>query len=732
MVAALSKYSWFFMILCVVNTYAEPHISNAISPINYFTGRDEQYVQINRSFSNGQKTLSLTGISGIGKTQLSRQYAQKNKHNYQIIWVFDGSDNINEQFMFLAKMINSTLCKNKNCSVSENVNESKKSVIQYLTPQNKWLLIFDNLKINDNDKIQDIVNWEHNGHIIFCSQDLKDLPQPIKIPYLNTLESRELLSKIVHIKDFNDADLLVDMFDGFPILIVQSALFLNDNQYIDVIEYKNIFKKSDDKITVHIDTVSSYLNETARNLMYKIAMLNNHKISKNILKIISNGTSETSEDIYHLVRFGILIQSNNDNIEFEMHDLVKNAVLEKIDLSAKKAYANELLDKFNHMTHLKKGSLYRYSTMVKDETMASNHEKLLANSEHYGADRYKIMELRKNLMDFYGINKDYTNCERMVSWLKEQEEKKALNLYDMSDDQKASYCWYLALMGMYDDAKYFKKAKIVLGMLADYPRITTGVYDIMALTYIAHGKLLEAESLIPSIEQVNQENLGNVNENRLFYVKARMCLAQERYQDALDFINKFIKEEEDYVKSTAGNTYYITKAEILNRMQRYGESNAIILPLYVKEVAKGIDIIPMISILTQLSMSELGLGAIDKSFKYMTIAKNLYNQELEKGSQEFTKHQDKLGDLLLLEGDILVAKGSYGDAIMVYKVAEKAYDKHFGLSTKVYQLSIVYLKLAQTALMIQDNFLYKQYLNKHDNLFGTEHQRTKKLFEMSL
>ncbi len=133
----------------------------------------------------------------------------------------------------------------------------------------------------------------------------------------------------------------------------------------------------------------------------------------------------------------------------------------------------------------------------------------------------------------------------------------------MTSKEKASYCWYLALIGMYDDTKYFEKAKLVLDDIVGYPRIVTGVYDIMALTYISQSKLLEAQTLIAQIEKVNQNNIGNVNANRLLYVKAKMFLAQEKYNDALYFINTFIKEEENYVKSRAGNTYYIIKAEIL-------------------------------------------------------------------------------------------------------------------------------------------------------------------------
>ena len=48
-------------------------------------------------------------------------------------------------------------------SESHDPNNVKNSLMEYLKYQSQWLLIFDNLHINENDKIKDITDWNHGS-----------------------------------------------------------------------------------------------------------------------------------------------------------------------------------------------------------------------------------------------------------------------------------------------------------------------------------------------------------------------------------------------------------------------------------------------------------------------------------------------------------------------------------------------------------------------------------------
>ncbi|MFU7502951.1 MAG: hypothetical protein ACE1S7_06060 [Candidatus Tisiphia sp.] len=145
----MKKFLTLFILLIIYsNTFAQEQVSNLITPVSYFVNHEQQLKIIKDNLSK-YKQISLVGTSGIGKTQLSRMYGYENKNNYDLIWFFDCNLDLNEQFVKLAKQLNTI----KQTNISEEVALAKKEVISYLTSTNKWLLVFDNLKVNENKKV---------------------------------------------------------------------------------------------------------------------------------------------------------------------------------------------------------------------------------------------------------------------------------------------------------------------------------------------------------------------------------------------------------------------------------------------------------------------------------------------------------------------------------------------------------------------------------------------------
>ncbi|AJG33813.1 hypothetical protein [Rickettsia rickettsii] len=96
---------------------------------------------------NKYKQSSVVGISCMGKTQLARMYAYENKDNYNIIWLIDCNLNIEPQLLKLSKTINTEV---KLPVISEDMAVMKKDLMVYLVSKDKWLLVFENLKIGEN------------------------------------------------------------------------------------------------------------------------------------------------------------------------------------------------------------------------------------------------------------------------------------------------------------------------------------------------------------------------------------------------------------------------------------------------------------------------------------------------------------------------------------------------------------------------------------------------------
>jgi hypothetical protein len=173
-------------------------VSNSTLPVPYFSGRNEELKSIERNLSNIGSVVSLTGFTGIGKTQIIRQYLSKNLDNYKIIWVFDCNLDLSYQFLNLAKQINLKICnKSSTCIISEDIQHISESVMNYLRHETGWILVFDNLRTNENNKVLRFLEDSHNGRIVVCSQETTGLPNIIPIKHLKRIEALGLIEKLL-------------------------------------------------------------------------------------------------------------------------------------------------------------------------------------------------------------------------------------------------------------------------------------------------------------------------------------------------------------------------------------------------------------------------------------------------------------------------------------------------------------------------------------------------------
>lgn len=243
---------------------------NKEEPVYYFVNHEEQIISLRKKLLT-DKIVGITGITGMGKSEMVRKYVQEYKQDYEIIAFLDASIDLIPQFILIAKEINQQICLKSNCYIAEDPKNVKASLMLYLKPKSKWLLIFDNLHINENEKVKDIIEWHHQGHIIICSQDSKYLLSKLAVPYLKDEHAAIIINKIMGTQSQKFIEELVQSLRGYPTNIIsQSTIFLQNNSHVNIKEYINHIQKHDNKIRAYLEVVLKEITPQGKELLYNI------------------------------------------------------------------------------------------------------------------------------------------------------------------------------------------------------------------------------------------------------------------------------------------------------------------------------------------------------------------------------------------------------------------------------------------------------------------------------
>lgn len=722
-------------------------VEKRLNPVTYFVDRTEPTKDILQSLSL-HKTVSLVGVTSIGKTEIARNYALINREKYELIWFFDASLDLNEQFVLLAKKINETLLAESKNKLSEEPNKAQKEAMEFLTQRKNWLLVFDNLRLNQNQKIAPIINWNHDGHIIICAQDATTLPNNIYIHELDKENGMKLLQKILGNDQVSQELLekLVEIFKGYLGPIVQGALLLKEHKYLSIDEYKNILMKSSNPVKKHMELVLNLLNDNDKKLLRTIAVLNNQNFSKNLLNILLGSDGYIAEGLQHLSQFGLIKNTENkDNTNlFEMHDAIKEGVLE---LATEKEIEEELTKVIVELNSLmQKGEMSRYDFITSDATIKSNLEVLLDNAEKYNVDIYVVLELRKNLAGYYMSLLDYYNMEKMKNWLEDKKIAESLDSRKMTNPQKISYSGYLTNIGIYEHfakgkfvsaLSYFSKARNIIKDIKEAIWLEAAILLEIAQAQAYSGDIINAEKELEQYRALVEKNKQGINskdnkfdEGGYWFIKTRVLLSKRQYPDALAAIDNTVKLVLDLSKEqlvpdpTTTIPCYVVKSEVLNYMEKFKDSYDIIKQAAKDSMPDGQAVHELHArILVQLSRAELGLGMVDEALEHATTACDIFQKEMDKYNITAVTNPE-FATALVAKADALFKKNRFDESLTAYNEAEAIYFRTYGNNySRMDDVSYLLSQGAKSACIGKNQFWKKHFYDQMLANFAKDHPR---------
>ena len=418
-------------------------MTNLVKPAYYFVGREKYIKTIDNLFKSGEKSLAIVGISGMGKTELAREYAKRKLSKYEVIWYFDMSSDLRLQFQILAHKINTELEEGKTI-VSEDILLAEDSVKNYIQGKNNWLLIFDNYQPHLNEDYRDFLVSNHNFKTLVLAKNASGLINKINVGELSEKEIELVISKLIPDLTVFIRRTLIEKTKGFPLLLVQ-FLYLIKEKHFDI---QNIIEKEKSEILSKIvfDLTSNMNSKQLKDLI-KITMLNTNTLDNKLL----NKVVESRENLYYFTNVNLihnsydLISSNQKTNFMSMNELIKQKILELTEKELVLNQLDNLVDEVNQI--IAASNETQEDIFVDCPYILSNLEYLLKNAENNGTSLYKILELRKNMSGIYFNLLDYKRTLEMLEWFTIHRDRFIVE--QMNEEQKKAFAEFLIESAQY-------------------------------------------------------------------------------------------------------------------------------------------------------------------------------------------------------------------------------------------------------------------------------------------
>jgi tetratricopeptide (TPR) repeat protein len=154
-------------------------------PNPFFLGRDELMLQLHDQLQSGPPAAltqpqAISGLGGIGKTQLATEYAYRYRHEYKaVLWVrAEAQETLITSYSVLATLLN---LPERDAQEQEITIQAVKT---WLQTHHDWLLILDNA--DDLDLLPPFIPVPPGGHILITTRahDMQSLARRIEVETL--------------------------------------------------------------------------------------------------------------------------------------------------------------------------------------------------------------------------------------------------------------------------------------------------------------------------------------------------------------------------------------------------------------------------------------------------------------------------------------------------------------------------------------------------------------------
>ncbi len=662
----------------------------------FFLGRENELKLIEDSLSSPNSIFlikAVSGLGGVGKTQIAVEYCYRNKNKYSSIWWVNAENKatIVASYQELAKMLGLPINDDADNYIVIEV------VKKWMQENSNWLLVFDNLL--DENMLETLLPTYYSGKIIITTRNsnLSFIKNPLSIDKFIREDSIQFLFNRIKSEKENKekCNELAHLLGDLPLALEQASAYIIQTG-ISIKGYIERFNKYRVNLInkgipinygynlattweISFEEIANK-NTLALEFIYLCSFFSSDVISLNIFDVSSESpgflkenfpTELEIDEVLSILRSFSLIKSSEEG--FSIHQLVQAVIRDKlsqVDVASFICLAMDIIE--NSWASNKINKIFLISHCITVIEHAVNHncglEKVSKLLSYLGMYHTQIGDYKKSLESFKkvltihkglgsdnkilsGVYNHLSICYINLSEFSQAEKNivKCLKLITNRDKEKLNYLNTLATLeknrGNFSKAIdiYFWILKHIDDEVEEHHINRLVLYNNLATALDLAGEEKRAEEYYKVTIESLKDTDGTDIQSSLILTYNNLALLLEkvgRCNEAIDYLQKALKLTKENLKD---NNILLLRC--------YGNLGFVYLRTYQNNEMLGNEI-----------NNELLLAK-----KYLNRASRLFSELLGREHLDYCMILNNIGMLYEKEKDFNKAKEKYHEGIKIIK-----------------------------------------------------------------
>ena len=511
----------------------------------YFTGQETALTHLHSQFradksATSMQTQAISGLGGIGKTQLALEYAHRYRNEYKsILWAnADTIESLVSDYIALADLLGLPEYKAQNQSLAV------EAVKNWLSMHDQWLLILDN--VNDIPLARKFLPRTRQGHILLTTPAHAhgETAQGIEVLSMGSVQGTLLLlrrAKILVLDatlnlattiDRDSAEEIVQILGGLPLALDQAGAYIEETG-CGLAGYLHLYRtyraallqRRGTLAQEHPESVATTLllsfekveqvNPTAAELLRFCAFLHPDMIPE---ELITEGTFYISpklqtlgndlialDEAFEVLRSYSLIRRHPDTKMLSVHRLVQAVLRDSMDENQQCQWTEQMMRTMNQVFPWEESAPW-----LRSQRYILHAQACVALIEQWKIINTEAAELLEGIGNYLRERAQYTEAEPPLQRaLAISEQTQGQNSPDTAQklNNLAVLYWH---QGEYAKAESFLQRALAIfeqALEPDYSQIANNLNNLASISY-SQGKYDKAEPLFQRALTIREQTLG--------------------------------------------------------------------------------------------------------------------------------------------------------------------------------------------------------------------------------